>query len=57
MGLDLSKKVLWVSVGQRVADLQAVKVGGHQNSANQPARGQNEFEPGRSTEFFVDLQL
>ena len=27
-GLDLSKKVLWVSVGQRAADLQAVKVGG-----------------------------
>ena len=29
-GLDLSKNVLWVSVGQRAADLQAVKVGGHQ---------------------------
>ena len=29
-GLDLSKKVLWVSVGQRAADLRAVKVGGHQ---------------------------
>ena len=27
-GLDLSKNVLWVSVGQRAADLQAVKVGG-----------------------------
>ena len=27
-GLDLSKNVLWVSVGQGVADLQAVKVGG-----------------------------
>ena len=27
-GLDLSKEVLWVSVGQRVAVLQAVKVGG-----------------------------
>ena len=26
-GLDLSKEVLWVSVGQRAADLQAVKVG------------------------------
>ena len=25
-GLDLSKNVLWVSVSQRVADLQAVKV-------------------------------
>ena len=27
-GLDLSKEVLWVSVGQRAADLQAVKVEG-----------------------------
>ena len=26
--LDLSKEVLWVSIGQRAADLQAVKVGG-----------------------------
>ena len=29
-GLDLSKNVLWVSVGQRAADLRAVKVGGQQ---------------------------
>ena len=27
-GLDLSKEVLWVSLGQRVAKLQPVKVGG-----------------------------
>ena len=27
-GLDLSKEVLWVSVGQRAAELWAVKVGG-----------------------------
>ena len=27
-GLDLSKNVLWVSVGQGAADLRAVKVGG-----------------------------
>ena len=27
-GLDLSKEILWVSVGQRAADLQAVKAGG-----------------------------
>ena len=27
-GLDLFKKVLWVSVGQLTAKLQAVKVGG-----------------------------
>ena len=28
LGQDLSKEVLWVSVDQRVAKLQAVKVGG-----------------------------
>ena len=34
-GLDLSKEVPWVSVGQRAVDLQAVKVGGHpKNSAD-----------------------
>ena len=39
-GLDLSKNVLWVSVGQRAADLRAVKVGGHQkNSADRPIAG------------------
>ena len=27
-GLDLFKEVLWISVGQRAAVLQAVKVGG-----------------------------
>ena len=27
-GLDLSKNVLWVSLGQGAADLRAVKVGG-----------------------------
>ena len=27
-GLDLSKEVLWVSVGQRAKELLAVKVGG-----------------------------
>ena len=26
-GLDLSKEVLWISVGQRAAELRAVKVG------------------------------
>ena len=26
-GLDLSKDILWVSVGQRTANLRAVKVG------------------------------
>ena len=39
-GLDLSKNVLWVSVGQGAADLRAVKVGGlKKNSAIQPGAG------------------
>ena len=29
-GLDLSKEVLWVSVGQRTADFRVVKVGDQQ---------------------------
>ena len=30
-GLDLSKEVLWISVGQRAAELQAFKVGDQNN--------------------------
>ena len=38
-GLDLSKEVLWVSVGQRAAELPAIKVGGKKkNLPNGPAR-------------------
>ena len=39
-GLDLSKNVLWVSVGQEAADLRAVKVGGQKNSADWPVAGE-----------------
>ena len=40
-GLHLSKEVLWVSVGQRAAELRAVKVEGQQkNSADQPGAGE-----------------
>ena len=39
-GLDLSKEVLWVSVGQGAAELRAVKVGGKKNSADQPGAGE-----------------
>ena len=39
-GLDLSKEVLWVSVGQRAVVPRAVKVGGQKkNSADQPGAG------------------
>ena len=39
--LDLSKEVLWASVGQRAAVLQAVKVGGQKKFCRSPR-----FEPG-----------
>ena len=39
-GLDLSKEVLWVSVGQMAAELPAIKVGGlKKNSAERPGAG------------------
>ena len=40
-GLDLSKEVLWVSVGQRAAVLQAVKVGGKKKFCQSALRGSN----------------
>ena len=40
-GLDLYKEVLWVSVGQRAAELSAIKVGGlKKNSAERPSAGE-----------------
>ena len=39
-GLDLSKEVLWVSIGQRAAELGTVKVGGEKNSAAWPGMGE-----------------
>ena len=39
-GLDLSVEVLWVSVGQKAAELRAVKVGGQKNSADRPGKGE-----------------
>ena len=44
-GLNLSKEVLWVSVGQKTAVLRAVK--GRSKEFCQSARhGRNGFEPG-----------
>ena len=56
-GLDLSKEVLWASVGQRAAVLQAVKVGGQKKFCRSARCGQIGFEMGRSAEIFFDLQL
>ena len=44
--LDLSKEVLWASVGQRAEVLQAVKVGGQKKFCQSARRGQSGFEPG-----------
>ena len=56
-GLDLSKEELWVSVGQRAAVLQAVKVGGQKKILPIcPARAIR-VRPVRSAETFFDLQL
>ena len=57
-GLDLSKNVLWVSVGQGAADLRAVKVGGQKNIlpiGPLRAKGARTRLIGRS--FFFDIQL
>ena len=44
-GLDLSKEVLWVSVDQRAAVLQAVKVGGQKKFCQSARHGRSGFEP------------
>ena len=39
--LDLSKEVLWVSVGQKITELPAIKVRGlKKNSVDQPCAGE-----------------
>ena len=55
--LYLSKEVLWASVCQRAEVLQAVKVRGQKKFSQSARRRQFGFEPGRSAEFFFDVQL
>ena len=56
-GLDLSKEILWVSVGQRAAVLQAVKVGGQKKILPiSPARAIR-VRTGAIGRIFFDLQL
>ena len=53
--LDLSKEVLWVSIGQRATVLWTVKVGGQkENSADQPAR-MKRIQTGVIGRIFFDL--
>ena len=55
--LDLSKEVLWVSVDQRAAVLQAVKVGGQKKILPiSPARA-IQVRTGAIGRIFFDLQL
>ena len=56
-GLDLSKLVLWVPVGQRAVELRAVKVGGQKEILpNGPARAKR-VQTGPLSRIFFDLQL
>ena len=53
-GLDLSKNVLWVSVGQKAAKLQAVKVGGlKKDSAKRPCAGKAGSNRAARQNFFL----
>ena len=57
-GLDLSKNVLWVSVGQKAADLRAVKVeGSKKDSAARPVSNPSSPRWADRPNFFFDLQL
>ena len=56
-GLDLSKEVLWVSVGQRAAELQAVKVGGQKNFLPIGPVRTRIARAGQIGRIFFDLQL
>ena len=56
-GLDLSKELLWVSVDQRAAELQAVKVGGQKkNLPISPARAIR-VRTGPTSRIFFELQI
>ena len=56
-GLDLSKEVLWVSVDQRAAELQAVKVGGQKNFLPIGPVRTRIARAGQIGRIFFDLQL
>ena len=57
-GLDLSKVVLWVSVGWGATEVPAIKVGGlKKNSANRPAWTWDTCDGHFFYSFFTNLQL
>ena len=52
-GLDLSKNVLWISVGEGAADLRAIKVVGlKKNSAIRPGAGYSGSRTAARQNFF-----
>ena len=56
--LDLSKNVLWFSVGQGAANLRAVKVGGlKKNLAEWPVSNPSSPRRAEWPNFFSNLQL
>ena len=58
MGLRYPKEVLWVTVGQRAAELPAIKVGGQKkNSAERPIAGKAGSKWAARQNFLFDLQL
>ena len=56
-GLDLSEGVLWVSVGQRAADLQSVKVRGQKKFCCSAQFAPKSSAPGQAEIYFSNLQL
>ena len=56
-GLDLSKKELWVSAGQRAVELLAVKIGGKKKFCCSAQFGPNLPKPGQMAEFFQTSKL
>ena len=57
-GLDLSKEVLWVSLGQSAAQLPAIKVGGLKKfSAAWPGAGKSGSNSAEWQNFFLTSNL
>ena len=56
-GLDLSKEVLWVSVGQFATKLQAVRVGALKKVLSPGAALANQVRTGPSSRIFSNLHF
>ena len=56
-GLDLSKEVLRISVGQKAAELPAVKIGGQKNSATQLSSNPTRLRRAERQNFFSNRRL